>query len=493
MRRAILYGTIINIVAFLPLMLLPGDTGAFVFAIPAVVTMALIASRIVSMTFIPLLGYYLLRGQKGLEEGGEVRRFFLFGWIDRGLQTVLPRYKGALEGALRWPWLIIALTYTLLVLSFGLTKYFGTQFFPPAERNQMLIDIELPATASLTSTRQTTDEVMAVLQKHPEIVSTGVFTGGTAPRFYYNVEPKAPANNLAQVLVNTRTQEDVPPLLVTLRRELDAKIVGARCIVKQLEQGPPIGAPIQVRISGADLDELRRLADQADAAVRDAGGYHVYDDLGYRTPNLSIDIDQDRANSLGITNQQIGQISQAAFGGVRITELREGDHIIPVVVRLRVEERNEAEKIRALYIHSATNQPVPFASFATIKIEPSYALIPHYNQLRTVTVNSYAPAGELSSEIVARARPALECDQAAARLQPPVRRRRQGAEEGTIRDGKCHAHFPHADCSRHDFAIQLRRQIGRGPAHGAVRLDRGLFRARGHELAARFHGLAWHR
>ena len=90
--------------------------------------------------------------------------------------------------------------------------------------------------------------------------------------------------------------------------------------------------------------------------MREAGGYHVYDDLGYRTPNISIDIDQDRANSLGITNQQIGQISQAAFGGVRITELREGDHIIPVVVRLRIEERNEAEKIRALYIHSA-DQP----------------------------------------------------------------------------------------------------------------------------------------
>ena len=408
MRRAILYGTVINIVAFLPLMLLPGDTGSFVFSLPAVVTMALIASRIVSMTFVPLLGYYLLRGQKGLEEGGEVRRFFLLGWIDRVLQFVLPFYKGGLQGALRWPWLVIGLTYTILFLSFGLTKYFGTQFFPPAERNQMLIDLELPATASLTSTRQTANEVMAFLKQHSEIVSTAVFTGGTTPRFYYNVEPKAPANNLAQILVNTRTQEDVPPLLVALRRELDARIVGARCIVKQLEQGPPIGAPIQVRLSGPDLDQLRRLADQAGAAVRDAGGYHVSDDLGYRTPNLSIDIDQDRANSLGITNQQIGQISQAAFGGIRITELREGDHIIPVVIRLRVEERNQADKIRALYIHSPNNPPVPFASFAKIKIEPSYALIPHYDQLRTVTVNSYAPAGELSSEIVARARPALD-------------------------------------------------------------------------------------
>lgn len=431
MRRAILYGTVINIVAFLPLMLLPGDTGAFVFAIPAVVTMALIASRIVSMTFIPLLGYYLLRGQKGLEEGGEVRRFFPFSWIDRGLQFVLPRYRGGLHAALRRPWLAIAFTYLVLIASFGLTKYFGTQFFPPAERNQMLVDIELPATASLSNTRETAQAVMKVLQEQPQIVSTAVFTGGTAPRFYYNVEPKAPANNLAQILVNTRAQDDVPPLLVKLRAELDARIVGARCIVKQLEQGPPIGPPIQVRLSGGNLDTLRTLADQAAAAVRAAGGYHVHDDLGYRTPNLAIDIDQDRANSLGITNEQIGQISQSAFGGIRITDLREGDHIIPVVVRLRAEERNEAEKIRALYIHSATNEPVPFASFARIKLEPSYALIPHYDQLRTVTVQSYAPAGELSSRIVASARAALD----AIKL-PPGYRLEIAGEEKELKKGQ---------------------------------------------------------
>ena len=344
-------------------MLLPGDEGAFVFGIPAVVTMALIASRIVSMTFIPLLGYYFLRGQKGLEEGGEQRRFFPFSWIDGGLRAAMPRYRGSLEAALKRPWLVIFLTYGLLVLSFGLTKFFGTQFFPPAERNQMLIDIELPATASLTSMRQTTDEVMTQLKQHEEIVSAAVFSGGTAPRFYYNVEPRPPANNLAQVLVNTRTQDDVPPLLVKLRAALDKNIVGARCIVKQLEQGPPVGAPIQVRFSGENLDVLRGLADQGAAAIRAAGGYHVYDDLGYRTPNISIEVDQDRANSLGISNQQIGQISQAAFGGLQITQLREGNHIIPVTIRLRVEERNEAEKIRALYVHTAANQPVPVRQF----------------------------------------------------------------------------------------------------------------------------------
>jgi multidrug efflux pump subunit AcrB len=414
MRRAILFGTIINIVAFLPLMLLPGDTGAFVFAIPAVVTMALISSRIVSMTFVPLLGYYLLRGQKGLEEGGEVRRFPLFRGIDVALRAALPGYRATLERALQRPWLTIGLTYALLVLSFGLTRFFGTQFFPPAERNQMLIDVGLPSTASLTSTRQTTDSIVSLLKGHEEIVSAAIFTGGTAPRFYYNVEPRAPANNIAQILVNTRSEKAVPELLVKLRKELDEKIVGARCIAKQLEQGPPIGAPIQIRLSGENLDVLRRLADQAAAVIRAAGGYKVYDNLGLRAPTLAIEIDQDRANSLGITNQQIGQISQTAFGGLKVTEMREGDHLIPVAIRLRIEERNEAEKIRALYVQSAINKPVPFASFADIDVRPEFATIPHYNLLRTVTVNSYAAADELPSEVLARARPGL----AAIKLPP---------------------------------------------------------------------------
>ncbi len=431
MRRAILFGTIINIVAFLPLMLLPGDEGAFVFGIPAVVTMALIASRIVSMTFIPLLGYYLLRGQKGLEEGGELRKIVPFRWIDHGLRAALPGYRRTLEIALKRPGLVIVLTYGLLVLSFGLTRFFGTQFFPPAERNQMLIDIELPATASLTSMRDTAAKVMAQLKQHDEIVSTALFTGGTAPRFFYNVEPRPPANNLAQVLVNTRKQEDVPPLLVKLRAALDQNVAGARCIVKQLEQGPPVGAPIQVRMSGDDLDVLRSLADQGAAAIAAAGGYHVFDDLGYRTPNISIAIDQDRANSLGISNLHIGQISQSAFGGLRITDIREGDHIIPVVVRLRIEERNEAEKIRALYVHSALNQPVPFASFADIQVEPEFAIIPHFNQLRTVTVNSYVPAGELASTILARALPALE-----AIKMPPGYRLEVAGEDKELKKGQ---------------------------------------------------------
>ncbi len=205
------------------------------------------------------------------------------------------------------------------------------------------------------------------------------------------------------------------PLLVKLRQELDAKVPGARCIVKQLEQGPPVKEPIQIRLSGENLDKLRGLADETRAALRDAGGYHVFDDLGLRMPNIQIDIDQDRANSLGVNNEQIGKATLASFSGLKVTELREGDRLIPVLIRGRIEDRSEAEKIRGLYVPIANGKSVPFESFSKLNIQPEFVTIPHYNQLRTVTVKAYAPFGVLPSEILDRARPGLGEDQIGSR------------------------------------------------------------------------------
>ena len=164
LRRPILFGTIINIFAFLPLLLVPGDDGAFIVALPIVVTLALAASRLVSMTFIPLLGYYFLRPQPGLEAGGEVRHFFLFAWVDRALLALLPRYRAALHWGLARPLTAIALAYGLLALSLGAAPLIGTEFFPPAEGNRLLIDVELPQSASLTQTRAACEEVVRHLQ-----------------------------------------------------------------------------------------------------------------------------------------------------------------------------------------------------------------------------------------------------------------------------------------------------------------------------------------
>lgn len=403
LRRAILYATVINIVAFLPLVLLPGDKGAFIFALPAVVTMSLISSRVVSMTFIPLLGYYILRGQKGLDAGGELRHFILFRAVDRLVQALLPRYKVLLQTGMAHPWKAVGIAYSLLAVSCGLVPFFGTQFFPPAERNQFLIDVELPESASIVQTTHVTREIANILKHHSNIVSAAVFMGGTSPRFYYNVSPKEPGEFLAQFLVNTRSDRDVIRLLPILREELDASVASARCLVKQLEQGVPVEAPIQIRISGDNLDTLRVLGDQAAAVLRKHGAYKVHDDLGRRMPTLRINVDQERANILGVDNSLVGRLAQSAFTGLKVTELREGDHLIPVKVRLRPEDRNEADRIKTFYVQSMNGALVPLDNFSKLDLKPEYATIAHFNQLRTINVKAYSQFHELPSAVLDRA------------------------------------------------------------------------------------------
>jgi multidrug efflux pump len=431
LRHPMLFATLINIFSFLPLLMLTGDKGEFMKSLPAVVSIALATALLVSKTFTPLISYYVLRGQKGFDEGGEVRSFFLFRYVDQALMAVLPRYKAALEGSLKRPWRVLGVGYLALVLSLLLIPFLGSQFFPPAERNQLSVDIDLPTTDSLTSMRATVDKAVALIKAHEEVASAAIFTGGTAPRFYYNVEPKEPANYLTQILINTRTEHDVKPLLVKLRQELDAKVPGARCVVKELEQGPPVKEPIQIRLSGENLDKLRLLADQTAAELRTAGGYHVHDDLGLRMPNIQIEIDQDRANSLGVNNDAIGKATLASFSGLKVTELREGDRLIPVLIRGRIEDRSEVEKIRGLYVPIANGKSVPFESFSKVTVKPEFVTIPHYNQLRTVTVKSYAPFGVLPSEILDRARPAL----AKIKLDPGYEMKFAG-EDKELRENK---------------------------------------------------------
>ena len=426
LRQPMVFGTLTCVFSFLPLLMLSGDKGEFMKSLPAVVTLALLSALLVSNTFLPLISYYVLRGQKGFDEGGEVRLFFVFRIVDRTLMALLPRYRAALQGALKRPALVLGVGYSVLALICAvLFPRLGSQFFPPAERNQLLVDIETPATDSLTSMRAAVDQVVGVVKNHEEVASAAVFSGGTAPRFYYNVEPKAPANYLAQILINTRHADEVNGLMVKLRRELDESIPGVRCVVKPLEQGPPVNEPVQIRLSGENLDKLRLLADQVAAELRAAGGYHVFDDLGLRMPNIQIDIDQDRANSLGLNNKQIGGVALSSFAGLQVTELREGDRLIPVLVRGRIEDRSEVEKLRGLYVPTPDGKSVPFESFSKIGIQPEFVRIPHYNQLRTVTVKAYAPFGELASQVLDRARPGL----AKIKLEPGYEMKFAGEDE----------------------------------------------------------------
>lgn len=407
LRRAILFGTIINVVAFLPLALLPGDMGAFIIALPIVITLALVSSRIVSMTFIPLLGYHFLRGQKGFEAGGEVRSFFLFKPVDLLLKGVLPGYRRLLQSALRHPVLTLIIAYGLLAASCALTPFFGHQFFPPAERNQCLIDIQLPPGSSVTETRGVCNEVADLLRKQEVIENAVVFCGGTAPNFYYNVLPREPADTIGQVLINTRHAEDVPGLVSRLRDELHNSHLGPYCVVKQLDQGPAMEAPIQIRLTGDDLDVLHDKAGDVVKALKEAGGYQVSEDLGNPVQTPRIEMDQEEANLMGISSLQTKLAVLGAYAGVPCTELREKGHLVPVVMRLRPEDR-DLNLEKGMVVRSAKGDAVPLSTFAKVVPTTAYAAISHENGRRVVTVKSFADFNDLPSRVLKRAQKVID-------------------------------------------------------------------------------------
>ena len=407
LRRPMLYGTLINIAAFLPLLLLPDEKGSFIAALPIGVTLALGGALLIALALIPLVGAVVLRGQKGLDEGGEPRRLWPFSWIDRGLAAAMPPYRRLLDRALDRPWLAVAAAYGLLLASLALVPLIGRQFFPPAERDQIVVDIDLPEPAASASTVRTVEAVLAIAARHPEVVGGAAFIGGSAPRFYYNVQPRVPNDGIAQLLLSTSDMRDVPRLGERLRREVASEVLGARVVVRRLEQGPPVDPPIQVRFTGEDPAVLRRLADQAAIALRAAGADLVHDDLGLPTPNLTIRVDQGRAALLGVDNASAGLVAAAAFQGIAVTELREGDHLVPVVVRLREVERTEADRIRSLYVTTAHGDRLPLSTVADLRIESGWTSVQRFGRRRSVTVSGYPPQGGLAIPVVERALPAL--------------------------------------------------------------------------------------
>ncbi len=406
LRRAIFFGTVINIAAFLPLALLPGDMGAFIISLPVVITLALVSSRIVSMTFVPLLGYHLLRGQRGFESGGEVRSFFLLRPVDRLLAAMLPRYRAFLQGALRHPARTIATAGLLLVLSCGLTPFFGKQFFPAAERNQMIVDIELPEGSSISRTREVCRRVSAVLAEDDRITVAAIIAGAGAPMFYYNLLPREPGGHVAQILVNTRDAADVPALVASLRERLPRDIPDARCLVKELQQGPALEAPIQIQVIGGDLDRLRSTADEVARALEVAGACQVHDDLGVPVPTPEIVVN-DRATAAGLTSDDVGRALHLAEAGREVGAVMQAGRRVPLYLRQVPQDSADSGAWRSMSIAGPDGRPVPLGSLATVSLKPHYPVVSHLNGQRSVTVKAFAPFGELASRTLQRARPAL--------------------------------------------------------------------------------------
>jgi multidrug efflux pump len=408
LATAILYATITNIVAYLPFLLLSGDTGKFMYSLPIVIGASLVASRLVSMTFIPLLGYYLLRpkAEPSIEERRKVG--FAAQYYRVGMWAIQHRWRVA-AGAL-----------VFLVVGLGLGKQLKQQFFPKDLSYLFYVDVWLPEDAPLMSTHRAVRETESIVREvgGEKLAYVTTFLGGGAPRFWNTVTPEQQQGNYAQILVEVKDKHDTAHLVGPLQKELSSRVAGATIDVRELEAGGGVGIPISIRISGEDIPTLRRLAEGVKDIFR-AQEYarRIRDDWGAESFEVKLKIDADKANMSGLTNLDVAAASSTAMNGYQVSTLREGDEQIPIVARMKMEERAQLSDVQNLYVFSSQgSQKVPLQLVSSIDYGLSTEKVQRRNQFRAITVSAFPTEGRLSSEVLM---PVKEKIEAYGRALPP--------------------------------------------------------------------------
>ncbi len=430
LARAIMYATVTNIVAYLPFLALPGDPGTFLYSLRVVIGCSLVASRLVSMSFIPLLGYYLLRPKA--ETPIHERR-------NRGFAALYYRVgRTAIEH--RWAFLAGSLAVLLAGGFFG--SRLKTQFFPQDLQYLSYVDVWLPEDAPASATNRIAVDVEGAIRRvaehyaqahaedgHPKPVlkSLTTFVGGGGPRFWFSAAPEQSQPNYAQVIIEVVDKHDTNHLVDEIQAELSATVPGVRLDVRRLETGPPVGIPVSIRVSGEDIPTLRRLAEQVVGIFRTTPrAVRARDNWGPESFAVRLQTDPDKANISGLTNQDVAASSATAMNGYKVATLREGDKQIPIVARLRMEERARLSDIRNLYVYSLRGeQKAPLQSISSIVYNMRTEKLQRRNQFRTVTISTFPDAGVLPSEVLDAAMPKLK---AFEKTLPPGYRMEVGGE-----------------------------------------------------------------
>jgi multidrug efflux pump subunit AcrB len=422
LATAIFYATLTNIIAYLPFLLLSGNTGEFLKSLPIVMTTALLCALVVAMTFVPLLGYYIQRPPARKEATIEEKR-------ERGFYGFYNRLVGR---AIQRRWYVLLGSFVFLLIGAFAASHLKSQFFPEDVQYWFYLDIWLPNDVPLGATNDTALRAEQVVRKVVEAPEAGAkekrtdhlltsmtsFIGGGGPRFWFSIAPEATQTNYAQVIVQVRDKEATPKLIGPLQDELNKQVAGAWITVRQLQTNP-VETPVEVLISGQadtdprteseDIRSLRTIASQAMDIVRQAPGISVLrDDWSPDSPQMKIQIDPDRANLVGITNADVATSTAAAISGDPVGIYKEGNKNIPIVVRLRPQDRARLSQIENLYVNSSQeNVKVPLLSVATLRDILETARIRRREHFRTLSILCFPAPGALASEVLAPIEPKL--------------------------------------------------------------------------------------
>ncbi|WP_010219243.1 efflux RND transporter permease subunit [Pseudomonas syringae group genomosp. 3] len=390
-----LTGTLVTVAGFVPIGLNNSSAGEYTFTLFAVIAVAMLVSWVVAVLFAPVIGVHILSAniKPKSEEPGRIGRAF----------------NSSMLWAMRHRWLAIGITVGLFAASLFSMQFVQNQFFPSSDRPEILVDLNLPQNASINETRKVVDRFEASLKDDPDIERWSTYIGQGAVRFYLPLDQQLENPFYAQLVIVSKGLEERGALTARLQKRLRDDFVGIGSYVQALEMGPPVGRPLQYRVSGESIDKVRQHAIEL-ATLLDHNphvGEVIYD---WNEPGkvLRIDINQDKARQLGLSSEDVAKLMNSVVSGSTVTQVRDDIYLINVVGRAEDAERGTPETLQNLQIVTPTGTSIPLLAFATVGYELEQPLVWRRDRKPTITVKGSVRDEIQPTDLVNQLKPEID-------------------------------------------------------------------------------------
>ena len=391
-----LTGTLVTVAGFVPIGLNASSAGEYTYTLFAVIAVALLVSWVVAVFFAPVLGVHILSSSKlkpHEAEPGRVGRAF----------------EGGLLWCMRHRWLTIIGTVVLFALSIFSMRFVQNQFFPSSDRPEILVDLNLPQNASIEETRKVVDRLEAKIKDDPDLVRWSTYIGQGAIRFYLPLDQQLQNPYYAQLVIVSKGFEERAGMMERLQKLLHEEFVGVGTNVQSLEMGPPVGRPIQYRVSGKDIDQVRKHAIDL-ATLLDSNehiGEMIYD---WNEPGkvLRIEIAQDKARQLGLSSEDVANVMNSIVSGVQVTQVNDNIYLVNVVARAEDSERGSPDTLQNLQIVTPSGASIPLLAFATVRYEQEQPLVWRRDRKPTITIKASVVGDIQPTDLVAELKPDID-------------------------------------------------------------------------------------
>lgn len=391
-----LTGTLVTVAGFTPIGLNASSAGEYTFTLFAVIAVAMLVSWVVAVLFAPVLGVHILSEKLKKKDDHTPGR----------MERVA---NGAMLFAMHHRWLTIGVTIVLFALSVFGMKFVQNQFFPSSDRPEILVDLNLPQNASIYETRKAVDRLEATLKDDPDIARWSTYIGEGAIRFYLPLDQQLENPYYAQLVIVSKSLEQRAALTERLRKRLRDDFVGLGTYVQPLEMGPPVGRPIQYRVSGKDIDQVRKHAIEL-ATLLDSNshiGDMIYD---WNEPGkvLRIDIAQDKARQLGLSSEDVAKLMNSIVSGAAVTQVNDDIYLVNVVGRAEDLERNSPDTLQNLQIVNSSGVSIPLLAFATVRYELEQPLVWRRDRRPTITLKAAVRDQIQPTDLVTELKPEID-------------------------------------------------------------------------------------